>query len=133
MQFLKSFFNALHRENIVNQNPVNNVKLMKVDEDTFQPLTDEEIRLLLSAPDEREYSQFRDKVAMYLMLDSGMRVHEVFTLEVSEVDIKTRSIILPAKKNKNRIPRILPLSNEVVKMLMELIEENIKYRNTIPG
>jgi integrase/recombinase XerD len=79
MRFLKSFFNALHRENIVNDNPVNNVKLMKVDEDTFEPLTDEEIRLLLSAPDEREYAQFRDKVAMYLMLDTGMRVHEVLS------------------------------------------------------
>src|SRR5690606_28213968 len=66
----------------------------------------------------------RDKVAMSLILDTGMRVNEVFSLEVSEIDFKTRSITLPASKNKNRKPRIIPLSNAVLKLLLELITEN---------
>lgn len=124
VRYLKAFFNALFREEIVNDNPVNNVKLMRVDEDTFDPLTDDELERLLGAPNQREYAQFRDLVCMYLMLDTGMRISEVCDLEVSEIDFKTRAIILPATKNKNRKPRILPLSNQVVKLLMELVTEN---------
>ncbi|WP_281659460.1 tyrosine-type recombinase/integrase [Halobacillus sp. Cin3] len=124
IRFLKSFFNALFEEEIINKNPVKNIKLMRVDEDSFDPLTDDEMDLLLSIPDINQYAQFRDLVMMYLMLDTGMRISEVCDLEVSEVDFKTRAIILPAIKNKNRKPRILPLSNSVVKLLLELVTEN---------
>ncbi|WP_205180112.1 tyrosine-type recombinase/integrase [Siminovitchia thermophila] len=124
IRFLKVFFRALFTEELIDKDPAANVKLMRVDEDTFEPLTDKEILKLLDAPDVREYAQFRDKVAMSLILDTGMRVNEVFSLEVSEIDFKTRSIMLPASKNKNRKPRIIPLSNTVLKLLLELITEN---------
>lgn len=124
IRFLQAFFNTLYREEIVNKNPVNNVKLMRVDEDTFDPLTDEEVEKLLNVPDSKEYAQFRDLVILYLMLDTGMRIAEICDLEINEVDFKTRAIILPASKNKNRKPRVIPLSNQVVKMLLELINEN---------
>lgn len=124
IRFLKTFFNSLFNEELINGNPAKNIQLMKVDEDTLEPLTDEEIERLINIPDETQYAQFRDFVMMYLMLDTGMRIQEVCNLEVSEIDFKTRSIILPASKNKNRKPRILPLSNQVVKLLLELVTEN---------
>src|SRR5699024_11273728 len=57
-------------------------------------------------------------------------INEVCALEVSEVDFKTRSILLPATKTKNRKPRLLPLSNQVVKLLMELVTENKAHFDT---
>jgi integrase/recombinase XerD len=130
IRFLKAFFNALFREQIVDKNPVKDVRLMRVDEDTFEPLTDNEIEVLLGVPNTREYAQYRDLVIMYLMLDTGMRISEVCELEVKDVDFKTRAIILPAHKNKNRKPRILPLSNHVNKLLLELVSENKAYFDT---
>ncbi|MFA4137046.1 MULTISPECIES: tyrosine-type recombinase/integrase [unclassified Brevibacillus] len=130
IRFLKAFFNALFREEIVDANPMNNVKLMKVDEDTFDPLTDDEVERLLAVPDTKEYAQWRDLAAMYLILDTGMRVTEVCGLEITEVDFKSRTITLPASKNKNRRPRVLPLSNTVAKMLYELVTESKAYFNS---
>lgn len=130
IRFLKTFFNTLFKEDIVNKNPVRNIKLMKVDEDTFEPFTDDEIERILSIPDSGQYAQFRDLVMMYLMLDTGIRIREVCELEVNEIDFKTRSIILPSSKNKNRKPRLLPLSNQVVKMLLELVTENKAHFDT---
>lgn len=124
IRFLKAFFNALFEDYKIDVNPAANVKLMRVDEDAFEPLTDEEILKLLDMPDEREFAQFRDKVAMSLFLDTGMRINEVFHLEESEIDFNTRVIVLPASKNKNRKPRIIPLSNTVIKLLLELLAEN---------
>ncbi|MGX6441854.1 tyrosine-type recombinase/integrase [Neobacillus sp. K501] len=129
-RFLKAFFNALYKEQIINKNPVENIQLMRVDDDNVEPLTDEEIERIISIPDLSEYAQFRDHVMMFLMLDTGMRISEVCDLETKDIDFKTKSIILPATKNKNRKPRILPLSNQVVRLLMELVTENKTYFET---
>lgn len=120
---MRAFFNTLHQEEIINDNPTRLIKPLKVDEDTFIPLTDSEIERLLNAPDIREYAQFRDMVGMYLMLDTGIRNSEMFDLEFEDVDFKSRAIILPGSKTKNRKPRIMPLSNQVLRLLMELITE----------
>jgi len=127
VRFMKAFFNAMFREDIIDANPMNSVKLMKVDEDTFDPLSDEEIERLLAVPDTKEYAQWRDLTAIYLILDTGMRVAEVCGLEMSEIDFKSRTITLPSSKNKNRRPRVLPLSNTVAKMLYELVTESKTY------
>ncbi|MBS7430133.1 MULTISPECIES: tyrosine-type recombinase/integrase [unclassified Virgibacillus] len=123
LRFLKVFFNVLTAEEICNKNPMLNIKLLRVDEDTFTPLSDDEIKKLLDAPDVREYAQFRDLVCMMVMLDCGIRSKEIFNLEIKDVDFKQRAIYLPASKSKNRKPRILPLSNQVLRALMELISE----------
>lgn len=127
LRFLKTFFNTLMSDGVIETNPAEPVKLLRVDEDTFDPLTGEEIRRLLDAPDESYYTQFRDKVAMYLFLDTGMRINEVFNLEESEINFKGRTIELPASKNKNRKPRIIPLSPTVVRLLIELVSENKQH------
>jgi integrase/recombinase XerD len=130
IRFLKAFFNALYKEKIINTNPVENIQLMRVDDDNIEPLSDDEIERMISIPDVSEYAQFRDHVMMFLMLDTGMRISEVCDLELKDIDFKTKSIILPATKNKNRKPRILPLSNQVVRLLLELVTENKTYFET---
>lgn len=120
---LRAFFNTLHKEKIVNENPTALIKLLKVDEDTFVPLTDDELERLLKAPDVREYAQFRDLVGIYLILDTGIRSSEMFNMKIEHVDFKSRCITLPGSITKNRKPRILPLSNQVLRLLMELITE----------
>src|SRR5699024_12705127 len=95
-----AFFNVLHREKVINDNPMALIKLLKTDEDTFQPLTEDEIDRLLKVPDIREYAQFRDLVGMYLILDTGIRVSEMFDLNIKHVDFNVRSIYLQDVLNK---------------------------------
>jgi len=127
IRVLKTFFATLQQEGIISKNPADNLSLMRVDEDTVQPLTEEEIKLLLASPNQKYFSQFRDYVIMILMLDTGMRLNEVCSLEIRDVDFKSRQIILPAIKNKNRKTRLLPLSSETIKLLMQLITETKEY------
>lgn len=127
---LKVFFNTLHEEEIISRNPAANLKLMKTDEDTVQPLTEDELKKLLAAPDTKYYAQFRDYVIMFLIIDTGMRLNEVCSLEVKDVDFVKRQIVLPAAKNKNRKTRILPLSSETSKLLLQMVTENRGYFET---
>ncbi|WP_182858775.1 tyrosine-type recombinase/integrase [Oceanobacillus picturae] len=130
IRFLKAFFNTLFEEEVINKNPVKHIKLMRVDEDTLEPLTYKDMEKLLSIPNINLYPQFRDLVMMYLMLDTGMRIKEVCELEVKDIDFKTRCIVLPSSKNKNRKPRLIPLSSKVMKMLLELVTENKAHFDT---
>jgi len=130
IRFLKSWFNVLVKERILPSSPMQTIKLMKVDEDTKEPLTEEEVRLLLKQPNQRLYAQYRDYVMMTLFIDSGMRVNEVCALDVDDIDFKSRYIHLPATKNKNRKTRIIPLSSETIRLILELINETKQYFDT---
>ncbi|MEW9672408.1 tyrosine-type recombinase/integrase [Ammoniphilus sp. 3BR4] len=127
IRFLKSWFNVLVKERILPHSPMQTIKLMKVDEDTKEPLIEDEVRLLLQQPNQRLYAQYRDYVMMTLFIDSGMRVNEVCSLDIEDIDFKSRYIHLPASKNKNRKTRIIPLSSETIRLLLDLINETKQY------
>ena len=127
IRVLKVFFATLRDEEVIDRNPAEKLSLMRVDVDTVQPLTDEELQRLLASPDQRYFSQFRDYVIMLLIIDTGMRINEICSLEVKEIDFKARQIVLPAAKNKNRKLRVLPISFDTVKLLMEITAENKQH------
>ncbi|MGP4107779.1 tyrosine-type recombinase/integrase [Virgibacillus sp. L01] len=56
IRLLKAFFTTLHKEEVIDKNPTATIKLMKVDEDNFEPLTEDEIDKLLKAPNVKEYA-----------------------------------------------------------------------------
>ena len=121
---LKSAFNWFLQEGYVIKNPMNNVKLQKDDIDKLPSFNKSQIKRLLSVCDQRSYVGFRDYVFQILLLDSGMRINEALSLRKQDLDVKTRIIELDAKLNKNRRARTIPLSNETIKLLSELILEN---------
>lgn len=124
LRFLKIFYNFLQKEDLVNSNPLSSVKFIKMDERPFEPLKEDEMQRLMNVPDTRHFPQFRDYVLMNLLYDSAMRIVEAINLTTDELDLKGRRIVLPADKTKGRRTRIIPLSNHVIKLLMELITEN---------
>lgn len=124
LRALKAIFNQLERDELIESNPMRNVKLLRQDIDLTNCLTDEEVKAILTQPDKRDYVGFRDYVAITLLLDSGLRVSELLSLRVGDIDFQTRIITLPGERNKNRKPRLVPISAHSVKLLLQLIEEN---------
>jgi integrase/recombinase XerD len=120
----KAIFNYLERENLLMINPTDNVKLMRQDIDLTNCFTEEEVKALLKQPNTRDYVGFRDFVAMNLLLDSGLRANELLNLRMGDIDFQTRFITLSGERNKNRKPRLVPISAYVSKLLLQLIGEN---------
>ncbi|WP_274319853.1 tyrosine-type recombinase/integrase [Paenibacillus qinlingensis] len=100
IRVLRTFFNILYSEEVIDRNPALNLSLMRQDVDTVEPLTEDELKRLLRAPDQKSYAQWRDYIALILILDSGMRLNEICSLEKSEIDFVKKQIILPAIKNR---------------------------------
>jgi integrase/recombinase XerD len=129
LRFLKTFYNFLASEELVDNNPAEQVKFIKMDDRPFQPLTEDEMKRLLDIPDKRHYPQWRDYCLMMLLYDSGMRINEAINISTDDLDLKGRRIVLPGEKSKGRRVRIIPLSNHVIKLLIELITENETHFN----
>ncbi|MEK3853421.1 tyrosine-type recombinase/integrase [Cytobacillus sp. FSL H8-0458] len=124
LRFLKIFYNFLYKEDLVNSNPIESVKFIKMDERPFEPLTEKEMERLMRIPNIKHFPQFRDYVIMNLLYDTALRIQTAISLRIDDVDIRGRRLVIPADKMKSRKTKVIPLSNHVLKLLMELISEN---------
>lgn len=124
LRTLRTMFNFWSSERMIDVNPLANLKPPKEDEEEIQAFTDDQVRQLLETPDTRSFAGFRDKVLMLLLADSGLRIQEALSLKLEHLDVKSRCIHLSAAMNKNRKPRVVPISVEVIRSLLELITEN---------
>ncbi|MCA1027844.1 tyrosine-type recombinase/integrase [Cytobacillus kochii] len=130
LRTLRAIFNYLQREELIEVNPIERIKLIRQDIDLTNCLTNEEVKEILRQPNMRDYVGYRDAVAINLLLDSGLRANELIDLRAGDIDFKTRFIALTGDRNKNRKPRLVPISTHVVKMLLQLINENVAHFKT---
>lgn len=130
LRTLRAIFNYLQREELIEVNPIERIKLIRQDIDLTNCLTNEEVKEILRQPNMRDYVGYRDAVAINLLLDSGLRANELIGLRAGDIDFKTRFITLAGDRNKNRKPRLVPISTHVVKMLLQLINENVAHFKT---
>lgn len=130
LRVYRAMFNFLEREELIEFNPMHNVRLLKQDIDLTNCLTDEEVRDVFKQPNLRDYVGFRDYVAMTLLLDCGIRAGELLSLRTTDIDFKTRFITIGGDVSKNRRPRYVPISAHSIKLLLQLIEENKKHFTT---
>ena len=86
-------------------------------------LSQEEINLLLEAPDPATWSGQRDRVLLLVMYNTGARVSEIIQLKVSDVKLESRSGKIHLY-GKGRKERSLPLWRNTVKLLKEWIKKN---------
>lgn len=130
LRTLKAIFNQLERDELLEVNPFTKVKQIRQDVDLTNCLTDDEVKAILAQPNQRDFVGFRDYVAIVTILDSGLRVSELLSISVTDIDFQTRFIVLPGDMNKNRKPRMVPISAHTTKLLLQLIEENRQFFTT---
>ncbi|WP_083964274.1 tyrosine-type recombinase/integrase [Shimazuella kribbensis] len=115
-------------EGYLTTNPMEKVKLLKSDSvDDLTGFTEKELKKLFGVLDTRQYSCFRDKVIMLLLLDTGIRINELVNIEIQHLDVKQLTLTIPAEIAKNRRSRTIPVSRKIMKLLLELHKENKSY------
>ncbi len=104
---LNTFFGWLKREELIPDNPVAHLKTPKIGERVVQALSPNEIDRLLSSCNRKTYLDCRNRAIVMMLLDSGMRVSELASLNLEDVDTTTGSIIIRrGKGGKERVVRI---------------------------
>lgn len=99
---LRSFFQFLYRKEVIAENPLDTVHTPRIEKHTPVALEIIEIEKMLELPSPDLLGQ-RDSALLELLYASGVRVSELTSLTVKDVDFNCRCILVCGKGSKHRI------------------------------
>ncbi len=101
---LKAFFHYLNNEGVLSNDPTKSLKSPKIEKKIPEILTTDEVFALLEQPSGDSPKEIRDKAMLELLYATGIRVSELINLEVSDVNLKTSSILCRDGSKSRTIP-----------------------------
>ncbi|AUJ25826.1 tyrosine-type recombinase/integrase [Virgibacillus dokdonensis] len=128
LRTLRTMCRFWYTEGLAAVNAMENVKLVRTDEQPEVPgLSDKQVQTVINSMDEKHYAEWRDKILILLLIDTGMRINEAVSLTLSDINFKDNMIVLSSERTKNRRYRDVPVSLDVIKLLLELNKESQEY------
>lgn len=133
---IRQMFNFAISEGRVAINPVTGVDEMGEETARERVLRDGEVKqvwgaltdptaLRLPAPEgkegERVYVSRPVAIGLKLLLHTMTRRHEVAGMEVSELDLKQKTWVIPGERTKNRVTHLVPLTDSAVALIEEAL------------
>lgn len=115
---LRAFLTWCYTEGYLNENLPERFKLPKAQRKTIDVLTDDEVKRLFSCFDLHTFIGCRNYCICALMLDSGLRLNEVVTLEPGRIHIPEGYLIVNGKGNKQRM---VPIGLQSKKALLRYL------------
>ena len=115
---IKAFYKYLVSRNLAEENIALNVEVTKVEKKDPIILTKAEIEALLNQPIPNDLKGRRDETMLNVLYSTGMRVTELISLKVSDVNLNAGTV----KVAKGKTSRIIKLNNSTMKILSNYIE-----------
>lgn len=100
---IKSFYQFLFREHIIDEDPTVNLDAPKLEHRLPKVLTVEEVERLLCQPDMTNPLGMRDRSMLELLYATGMRVSELISISVEDVNLEMGFLRCLGKGSKERI------------------------------
>ena len=116
---IKALFHFLNKEGMVKEDISKALKAPKIEKRIPEIMSPEETIRLLEQPSGNSAKELRDKAMLELLYATGIRVTELITLKLSDVNVGM-SFILCRDANKERI---IPFGNAARQALVKYIEE----------
>lgn len=122
---VKSFFNYLANQNVISENPTIDIDSPKVKKRLPKTLTAEDVERLLAAPSVKKTPKnLRDTALLNMLYTTGMRVTEVVSLKLTDVDMENELLNCPGKDDQ---VRELPFDDLTRSVLSAYLEEGRPY------
>lgn len=116
---IKAFYRFLTAERYIKRDPAEVLEAANKGLQLPKVLSLSEVEALLDEPNLGTIEGYRDKTMLEVLYATGMRVSELITIPVSNVDLKMQYLIARGKGSKERI---IPLGSVAVKYLTRYLE-----------
>ena len=116
---IRSFYQFLLRTKKVRRDPTVGVESPKVEKKAPSILTAQEVELLLDQPKSIDLKGIRDKAMLEFAYATGMRVTEIISLNMSDVNIEQSYVVC----NNGYKKRNIPLGSISLKALKDYVEK----------
>ncbi len=117
---LRSFYQYLHRTKVISDDPTLNLESPKIERKLPKVLSSEQVELLLEQPKCVDLKGYRDKAMLELVYATGIRVTELISLNMSDIDLEN-GYIKCIGKNKERV---IPIGSLAVNALKEYVDKS---------
>ena len=116
---LKCFYNYMITAGNINESPVANIEVEKPSKKLPQILTSREVELLLAQPECTDMKGYRDRAMLELLYATGIRVTELISLDIEDVNLSA-GLIRCRSRDKERL---IPLYPAAVKAIAEYVND----------
>jgi integrase/recombinase XerD len=117
---MRRFYRYLLRESLLKEDPSVRIDAPKLGRTLPKTLTEEEVERLLAAPDLSTPMGLRDRAMLELLYASGLRVSELVTLLLLQVNFQQGLVKVMGKGSKERL---VPLGEEALYWLQRFMRE----------
>lgn len=124
---LRVFFNWLDEDYKMKRNPMQKIRLLKVNRKARDFINDEDFKKLVSQLDKSYYPEHRDFAMIMLMIDTGMRLGECTTVLMTDLHLASHKICLRAETTKGRKDRVVFFSPKTETVLRRWIRFKDRY------
>jgi integrase/recombinase XerC len=116
---LKTYYKFLMRQEVIKKNPMTKIRVLKTQKRLPSFVKEGEmINLLDHTVFENSLDGWRDKLVLELFYATGIRLSELITLKETQVDIRSQTIKVLGKRNKERV---IPFPKSIVPILKEYL------------
>ncbi|MCI0653538.1 MAG: site-specific tyrosine recombinase XerD [Methylococcaceae bacterium] len=116
---LRRFFAHLVEKGLVTNNPCGHIDSPHVGRLLPATLSEDDVETLLAAPDTSTAMGKRDRTMLELLYATGLRVTELVTLTVNQLNFRQGVVRVVGKGNKDRL---IPVGEEALSWLLDYIE-----------
>ena len=114
---IRLFYQYLLENKKIKEDPTKGIQSPKIEKKAPSILSSQEVSLLLEQPNGEDLKSVRDKAMLEIAYATGMRVTEIISLNVEDIDLDSSSVTC---KNANK-QRIIPLGKMSLNALKEYI------------
>ncbi len=127
---IRAFFSFLDRKRYIDENIALDLRAPKVTKKKPEILSPEEIEKLLAEPKEDSIKEIRDKAMLELLYATGIRVSELLTLTLDDVNLDMGYITPGTIENKRVVPMDsnsrCSLANYIVNIRPQMVKNKDK-------
>jgi len=120
MSATRSFFKYLVSKKTVSFNPMIGIRGLKTEPKLPEVLTNDEVELLLKQPDVLSVKGLRDKAMLEVLYASGIRVSELLSLKIHDINLDVGYLMMNRHEENERI---IPLYSLAVQALRAYIND----------
>jgi integrase/recombinase XerD len=119
---IRSFYQYLTKNEVIPLDPTEGLESPKVEKKLPQILSTKEVELLLDQPKCDDLKGYRDKAMLELLYATGIRVSELISLDLSDVNLEMRYIMC----NKGTRERMIPIGSLSVNAMKDYLSKSRK-------
>ena len=118
---MRRYYQYLVRERVVNADPTVRLEAPRLGRRLPKSLSEKDVEALLAAPNPSTAMGLRDRAMLEVLYATGLRVSELVSIELTQINMRQGVVRVVGKGNKERL---VPLGEEALDWLQRFLDES---------